>query len=476
MERFNRTARSCALTLITLLFAPVYARSYWCPSDSPTPCARLVNAWEISLVNYQGNGVDSAVPFFWHDKTLYALEFPGINFWSEKGIPPPPPDVESRAEVGQRSGTSLMALGGGEIGPYATMHRPEETVFDWDGVPYPYRNGPWPQSAFKYGNQWYAFLHTEPDAAAYCSGLKLGSGRGLPGQALSRLDLVDGVWRLSNPKIIISARRIPLATATQDLLRCDTADRYFVGGDGDGTAIIVDDEQRPGLSNDDHVYFYHTVYYADSRSQGVSVSRMKLADLNSPVIEQAGLVVSSKIQRWSWNEDYSQKQWGPLDCGVPTASCTPRPAPITSAFQNPQDFHAPCTKNSCSRYWWGPTVSWNPHLNQYVMLLVKGYGNEWATEDVYIAYSRNAADPGSWSVPVRLTGADGSSSIADIYTTAVKENTAADDAALTERGVLTDKNNRLFLPELSQIFDQETQGFPWKAQLTSTQPRETIWG
>jgi len=30
--------------------------------------------------------------------------------------------------------------------------------------------------------------------------------------------------------------------------------------------------------------------------------------------------------------------------------------------------------------------------------------------------------------------------------------------------------------ELSQIFDREIQGFPWKAQLTSTQPRKAIGG
>jgi hypothetical protein len=51
---------------------------------------------------------------------------------------------------------------------------------------------------------------------------------------------------------------------------------------------------------------------------------------------------------------------------------------------------------------WGPSVHWNHHLGQYVMLLNRAKDKDWSQEGVYVCFSRTLANPLGWSAPVKI--------------------------------------------------------------------------
>jgi hypothetical protein len=52
--------------------------------------------------------------------------------------------------------------------------------------------------------------------------------------------------------------------------------------------------------------------------------------------------------------------------------------------------------------YWGPSVHWNMHLEQYVMLLNRAKDADWTQEGVYIAFSPRLDDPTAWSAPQKV--------------------------------------------------------------------------
>jgi hypothetical protein len=53
---------------------------------------------------------------------------------------------------------------------------------------------------------------------------------------------------------------------------------------------------------------------------------------------------------------------------------------------------------------WGPSVHWNSHLQQYVMLLNRVIDKDWTQEGVYVSYSDDLNQPGRWTPPVKILG------------------------------------------------------------------------
>jgi len=51
---------------------------------------------------------------------------------------------------------------------------------------------------------------------------------------------------------------------------------------------------------------------------------------------------------------------------------------------------------------WGPSVHWNIHLKQWVMLLNRAKGTGWVQEGIYISFSQKLSNPRSWSEPVKI--------------------------------------------------------------------------
>jgi len=151
---------------------------------------------------------------------------------------------------------------------------------------------------------------------------------------------------------------------------CAAQNGYFAGGHGDFT-VVLDREHR-------HFYFHYSAYGGDVTTQGVAMARMAFEDRDQPV----GAV---------WK--YAAEGW--IEPGVGGETRPVFPAAVSWAEPNAEAF-------------WGASVHWNTHLNQWVMLLnhtccFAG----WPQEGVYISYSPDLADPSLWSQPAMLVNHGG---------------------------------------------------------------------
>jgi len=147
-------------------------------------------------------------------------------------------------------------------------------------------------------------------------------------------------------------------------LRCDAQNGYFAGGHGD-FSVALD-------SKAECLYFFYGNYAGEAKEQGVAVARMAWKERDAPI---------GKVLKW---HEGCFKEPGLGGRLTPTF-------PVTTAWE-----HADCEA------YWGPSVHWNTHLKQYVMLLNRARGKGWVQEGIYISYSARLDDPGSWSKPQKL--------------------------------------------------------------------------
>jgi hypothetical protein len=147
-------------------------------------------------------------------------------------------------------------------------------------------------------------------------------------------------------------------------LFCDTKNRYFAGGNGDFCVML---DRRSSV-----LYLFFSTYGGDLAEQGVAVARMNWSDRNVPV----GRV-------WKWHRG----NWSEPGLG---GRATPfLKAEVDWAAEDATAF-------------WGPSVHWNSHLKQYVMLLNRARDFAWTQEGVYVAFSTRLADPRKWSAPEKI--------------------------------------------------------------------------
>ena len=155
--------------------------------------------------------------------------------------------------------------------------------------------------------------------------------------------------------------------APQDSRFCETANQYFAGGNGDFSVIL----DRRG----EWFYFFTSTYNRDTSEQGVAVARMRYADRDSPV---------GKV--WKWHRG----RWNEPGLG---GHCTPiLPVAI--------DWHRPD-----ARAFWGPSIHWNTHLRQYVILLNLAKDRLWTQEGIYITFNPDLANPAGWTTPRKVLDA-----------------------------------------------------------------------
>ncbi len=154
--------------------------------------------------------------------------------------------------------------------------------------------------------------------------------------------------------------------APPNTLRCNTPNKYFAGGNGD-FCIMLDRRNR-------YLYFFVSTYSGPPETQGVAMARMKWADRDAPV---------GKV--WKWSKDgWTEPGLG----GCPTPFLPVR-----------RDWH---TTNADA--FWGPSVHWNSHLRQYVMLLNRAKDADWSQEGIYVSFNRDLANPGGWTPPEKILG------------------------------------------------------------------------
>jgi hypothetical protein len=151
---------------------------------------------------------------------------------------------------------------------------------------------------------------------------------------------------------------------------CQSANKYFVGGVGDCSAVLDADRQW--------LYIFFSAYPRDVEGQGVAVARMRWSDRDSP----AGSVAIWNHGVWQ----YPRTEDGTIVY-----------EPATPVFRTASSFHARNTDG-----FWGPSVHWNTFLKQYVMLLNRARDGDFAQEGIYLSTSTSLDDPASWSAPLRI--------------------------------------------------------------------------
>jgi hypothetical protein len=152
------------------------------------------------------------------------------------------------------------------------------------------------------------------------------------------------------------------------ILKPHNTSKTFAGGVGDPSAVAVGDSLYlfygeygfPGVYNE------ATYQRADEwRGQCISVARIALRDLDNPV---------GKAQRWD-----SKGFAAPYNSfGAPIA-----------ALQIPLNENGGPASSPTGGFHWGPSVSWNTHLNCWVMLMGKVTGSSWQGSSVYISFNKN---------------------------------------------------------------------------------------
>jgi hypothetical protein len=222
------------------------------------------------------------------------------------------------------------------------------------------------------GARWIESVHQEPD------GTLLGWYHNEPQRLIPEHVQQGRPNRLTAPSIGAALSRDNGATwddlgilieGAPETLNYDTHNFYFAGGNGDFSVIL----DRQG----EYFYFLMGTYYRDVAQQGVALARMRFADRANPV----GTV--SKWHNGAWQE--------PGLGGRVTPSF-----PVRSDWNSLEPDAL-----------WGPSVHYNTHLEQYVILMNRAINPRWKAEGVYLSLNPDIADPHGWSEPLRILDASG---------------------------------------------------------------------
>lgn len=289
------------------------------PIEVPTATVR-----EAPLIEFRGAGAvadrpgetDCNSPLHWDDDTLYLFNSAG-HPWRSAG-----PDLFHLNRDYRRSEYSNQVNGGRWI---------ECTWKNDDGVLY----------------GWY---HNEP--GGLCPGTRLTA----PKIGAVRSCDNGATWR--DLGIVLESR--------PGTLRCDTANYYFAGGNGDFSIML--DARR------EYVYFLISTYAGGVSEQGVAVARMCWADRDAPV---------GKV--WKWHDG----RWA-----EPGLSGRVTPFLVAETDWHRADANA----------FWGPAIHWNHYLNRYVLLLNRAKDANWTQEGIYISFNLDLSNPRRWSAPQKLLG------------------------------------------------------------------------
>ena len=247
--------------------------------------------------------------------------------------------------------------------------------------------GRWIESTHKAGDgRLYMWYHNEPPLAA---------GRTAP--RIGAMVSTDNGLNWRDLGIVLEA--------PQGSNNLESANKYFVGGNGD-FAVIAD-------SNKEYLYFFTSTYNKDMAEQGVAVARMRYDDRDSP---------SGKVFKWhkgAWNEPGSGGH-------------------VTTIFPGRIDWH-----RQDADAFWGPSIHWNTHLKVWVMLLNRAKDKDWAQEGIYISFNPELSDATGWTKPVKILDAK------DLEKSKWYPQVMGTDSAERQTDKLAGKTARLFVAGVS---------------------------
>ena len=176
------------------------------------------------------------------------------------------------------------------------------------------------------------------------------------------------------PAYTIEARRgIPVTVTYYNKLGNQT---LYTPGSASSPGILPIDQT---LHWADPLNTGHTMstYAGPVSEQGVGVARMRWADRDSP---------AGKVGKWH------QGKWA--EPGIGGHATIIFPAFIYWHHEDANSF-------------WGPSIHWNTHLRQYVILLNRSMDSRWTQEGIYVSFNPDLANPGGWSAPRRILDATG---------------------------------------------------------------------
>lgn len=222
--------------------------------------------------------------------------------------------------------------------------------------------GIWMEAVIKdVDGTWYGYYHNEVPAAM-CAG----SGKVIPRIGAVRSHDHGLTWEPLG--LILEA-----PPRTYD---CATNNSYFVGGLGD-FSVQLDPESRD-------LYFFYSLYLRAPSQQGVAVARLAWADRDAP---------TGQIMIWR------SRTWVPAtDVVVGGAERWIYPAGVP-IFPAAESWHDDDTVVDA---YWGPSVHWNTHVQQYVMLLNRAKDANYGQEGIYVSFTPSLNDPRLWSTPGRI--------------------------------------------------------------------------
>jgi hypothetical protein len=158
---------------------------------------------------------------------------------------------------------------------------------------------------------------------------------------------------------------------------CTTHNKYLVGGVGDFSVQL--DPQSQDL------YFFYSTYLRNESLQGIAVARLAWADRDEPV----GKMMVWRTRTWiaanSFNLGEGAPRW-----------IYPAAIPIFPAADSWHD------EDLIVDAFWGPSVHWNTHLQQYVMLLNHAKDDDFGQEGIYVSFAPALDDPRAWTAPVKI--------------------------------------------------------------------------
>jgi hypothetical protein len=216
-----------------------------------------------------------------------------------------------------------------------------------------YNGGRWIESTFKDSDgKLYGWYHREPGGV--CE-----NNKRLTAPQIGAVISTDNGMNWRDLGIVL--------TAPADSLFCETPNHYFAGGNGD-FSVLIDPKKE-------YFYFLISTYNKDIREQGVSIARMRYADRDAPV---------GKAFKWHKGE------WKEPGLG----------GHVTPIFPAAVDWHKPVVDA-----FWGASIHFNTHLNQYVILLNRAKDKNWAQEGIYVTFNPDLSKPEGWSKPVKILDA-----------------------------------------------------------------------
>jgi hypothetical protein len=143
----------------------------------------------------------------------------------------------------------------------------------------------------------------------------------------------------------------------------------FAGGVGDPSAVASGDYLYIFYGEYGFPGAYDSLTYSPNeewKGQCVSMARIALKDLNDPV---------GKARRW----DGKAFNAAPDGIGKPIA-----------ALQIPRNEGGGAASSPTGGFHWGPSVSWNTYLNQWIMMMGHVTGPSWQGSKIFISFNPNA--------------------------------------------------------------------------------------